>query len=260
MYFSDNCRDIIGMDADENGSTRGDLFKYLHPEDLPGLTAAMDACLDGREAAMAVEFRLTTSTDALRWIACRGRPIPAEDGRVRRIVGSLTDVDARKRHEEQLHRGAYYDELTGVANRKFFRQRLEGLLAGPGSGRGFAVLFCDLDGFKQVNDLLGHTVGDLLLRQVANRLEGSVRSDDLVARLGGDEFAVLVASTGAINMDDIVARLRDEVAVPYQIEEHQIRVGISIGVARDADHYDSAEEILHDADVAMYRVKQGQRT
>jgi len=258
VYLSEGWLDALGLST--ASPTLDDLLSRVHPEDAPALRAALQSCVTRHGPALSAEFRMIAGSGTERWTACRGLAVPGENGRIVRVVGSIADIDARRRREEQLRQGAFHDELTGLANRRLFRQRLGELLQGPGGPQRFAVLFCDLDGFKQVNDRLGHTVGDRLLREVANRISALLRSEDLVARLGGDEFAVLIADAGrSAPLDKIVARLQSEVSAPYRINGHEVTIGISIGVSTCTGDARDAEEILHAADVAMYQVKQQRR-
>jgi diguanylate cyclase (GGDEF)-like protein len=227
---------------------------------VQAVRAALSACVSGHDPGLEVELRVHNQKhDSYHWVVCRGLAIPGENGRIGRIVGSFSDIDARKQHEELLRQGALYDELTGLANRKLFGQRLEDLVRTRTPGQRCAVLFCDLDGFKQVNDQFGHAVGDQLLTAVAGRLTATLRGHDLVARLGGDEFAVLMNDTGKADLDDIVDRLEREVSQPYRLGRREVTIGISIGAATESISSGTAQAILSEADAAMYRVKERHR-
>jgi diguanylate cyclase (GGDEF)-like protein len=151
---------------------------------------------------------------------------------------------------------ATHDALTGLPNRVLFSRQLEEQLAGTAPGEQLAVLFCDLDRFKQVNDTLGHAAGDELLRQVAARLRAVVRPQDTVGRLSGDEFAlVLPGLAGRADAADFVSRVEGCFAQPFLIEGRQVAVGSSVGMALCADAGCSGELMLRAADAAMYQVK-----
>ena len=154
----------------------------------------------------------------------------------------------RKRAERQLHRLATRDSLTGLPNRAAALDRLDAEISRPGA----ALLFCDLDGFKPVNDRLGHAAGDELLIAVADRLRTSVRGEDLVSRFGGDEF-VIVCRAGEV--EALVERIRDVVAQPFTAGGEQVRIGLSVGVAHAAADT-STDELIGRADAAMYEAKQ----
>jgi diguanylate cyclase (GGDEF)-like protein len=176
------------------------------------------------------------------------------------FVRTFTDISERKRTEEKIAHMAHHDPLTGLANRALLRSEIEAAVRhARRQGGEFALLLIDLDRFKAVNDTLGHAAGDALLQQVAQRLLGCVRETDTVARLGGDEFAIiqtLVENRDGI--DTLARRIVERIGAPYSIEGHRVLIGVSIGVARSSDSAD-IEELLQNADVALYRVKSGGR-
>jgi diguanylate cyclase (GGDEF)-like protein len=181
-----------------------------------------------------------------------------DDGRPTRLVGSITDVTARKLLQEQLLQEALYDGLTGLAKGAMFKARLAEAfeLSRLKPDYWFALLFLDLDGFKAVNDDLGHAAGDELLASVAKRLKQSLRKNDLAARLGGDEFAIILTEVGQVSeLPLIVKRIQNLIRMPHQIGSETADVGAAIGVAVSGSHFSSAEEMLHEADSAMYRAK-----
>ncbi len=179
--------------------------------------------------------------------------VALENGQLEQSLAELS------RLKEQLRHQAYHDSLTGLANRAMFAERVEAQLAVREPGLDAVVLFLDLDDFKVVNDTLGHGAGDRLLRVVAERINGCVRSEDLAARLGGDEFAVLLLDTPNLERSMSVAqRIIEALQVPFQIGGHEISVGASIGIAATSrldEAADSADVLLRNADVAMYTAK-----
>jgi diguanylate cyclase (GGDEF)-like protein len=174
------------------------------------------------------------------------------------MAGSLTDITARKHVEEQLAQDALYDGLTGLPNRAFFTNILQRSVRRAQRRRGFrfAVLFLDLDRFKVVNDSLGHSVGDQLLIGFAERLERCLRPGDVVARLAGDEFCILLddisASTDATR---VAERIQEELKLPFQLGTHELYASVSTGIALSESSGDGPENLLRDADTAMYRAK-----
>ncbi len=182
-------------------------------------------------------------------------------GQVLNYVGIFSDITKQKAAEEQLQRLAYYDALTGLPNRTLYRERLEReLLQAKRRQHKSALLFVDLDMFKQVNDTLGHDVGDNLLIAVAERLSGCVRSSDTVCRLGGDEFTVLlsdVADTDSVTQvsQNIIEQLQQN----FALHDHDVQIGGSIGIAMIPDDADSYDEINKKADIAMYHAKSSGR-
>ncbi|HEX9109241.1 MAG TPA: EAL domain-containing protein, partial [Longimicrobiales bacterium] len=172
--------------------------------------------------------------------------------------GTIRDITERKRAEAELRRHALYDSLTQLPNRVFFMERLGRSLerAAVEPAYHFAVLFLDLDRFKVVNDSLGHMAGDEMLEQVARRLEGAVRPGDTVARLGGDEFAVLLYEIQERSDATTVAeRIHQRLREPHSVQGHEVFTTASVGIALSSAGYDRPEEILRDADTAMYRAK-----
>lgn len=173
------------------------------------------------------------------------------------VVLNTRDMSERKVLQDQLVHEASHDSLTALANRALFRDRVEKeLRSNENRPATLTILFLDLDGFKEVNDSLGHAMGDMLLIQVAERLRSCVRTIDTVARLGGDEFAVLVADKsaerdGTIVADRILRALRD----PFKLEGREIYVGASIGIAATDHDVEDADHLLRNADLAMYRAK-----
>jgi diguanylate cyclase (GGDEF)-like protein/PAS domain S-box-containing protein len=248
LFYSERWKEILGLGGEEVGERPDEWFERVHPHDLPELVAAIDAHLAGRVEHFENEHRLLHRDGSYRWVLARGLAVRDERGRAARMAGSNTDITERKVH----------DALTGLPNRALFLDRVGGALARlerrPGDH--FGLLFLDLDRFKLVNDSLGHGVGDQLLVEVAERLRACVRPSDTVARLGGDEFALLLDDAGdATDATHVAARICVAVAEPYDIDGREIFTQASLGIATSETGYQSAEAMLRDADVAMYRAK-----
>lgn len=181
----------------------------------------------------------------------RARALEAQN----RALGA--EIEAHRRMEAQLVHTAFYDDLTGLHNRAFLMDRLRSLLAQIRSrpDAGFALLFLDLDRFKTVNDSLGHRVGDELLRAVARRIEACIRPQDAIARVGGDEFAIIIDDARADVAEQVAHRVLGALAPPLRLSAHELYSSCSIGILRASERYAEAEDMLRDADLAMYRVK-----
>lgn len=178
-----------------------------------------------------------------------------DDPNVNGFVLNTRDVSDSKQLQEQLVHEAYHDALTQLANRARFHDRVTEAMRGARRADVVTVLFLDLDGFKEVNDSLGHAAGDQLLVQVADRLRTAARHTDLVARFGGDEFAVLIQSESASAQAETVAgRIVDGLQEPFRLDTRDIHVKASIGLASAAEAAD-AEQLMRNADLAMYRAK-----
>jgi len=258
VYFSSRCGEILGLGAAETTDTLNRWFDRVHPDDLEFLQSRLNAHLEGARSSFECEHRLLNGYGDSHWVLARGRAVRDLDGRVTRMAGFLMDTTDRRRQEEQAIHRSMHDQLTGLANRGLFFDRVQRALVVPerDGGGEIAVLFIDLDHFKEVNDLYGHAAGDQILREVGQRLESVLRPGDTVARLGGDEFGVLLANVKGVDLAVVVAqRILDLVSRPVEFERNQMVVKASIGIATTENDSDCAERIIHDADLAMYRAK-----
>jgi diguanylate cyclase (GGDEF)-like protein len=171
-------------------------------------------------------------------------------------VSTHEDITSRREAEAQIAHMAHHDALTNLPNRTLLRERLEDALAHVHRGGQIAVLYLDLDHFKSINDTLGHGVGDELLKAVAQRLKGCIGEQDTIARLGGDEFAVVQTGIGSpSNVANLAARMRDALIQPYDLEGHQVPADVSIGISIAPDDTSDADQLLKNADMALYRSK-----
>lgn len=182
-------------------------------------------------------------------------------GEVRQFAAIFSDITNRKRREERIHTLAYFDDLTGLANRRLFLDRLQLAMANAHRHRHrLAVLFLDLDLFKRINDTLGHHAGDQVLREIARRLQQGVREGDSVARLGGDEFTILVPEVGALSgVEQLASRLIDCIGRPIPLLGQEMTVSTSIGISIYPEDGETTEILLKHADTAMYRAKENGR-
>ncbi len=204
------------------------------------------------------EINLKTKSGENLWVIVGGAPIINVEGKITGTMGIFTDITVRKRAEEQLIYDAFHDNLTGLANRNLFMDHLQ-LTIERGRreiGDLFAVLFLDFDRFKIVNDSLGHTKGDKLLTLISERLKTFTRTGDVVARMGGDEFTILfTALDEPENAMQIAERILEELQSPFDLDSNEVFITASIGIALSTAGYNKAEDMLRDADIAMYRAK-----
>jgi len=259
LYVTDRCKAILGC---SDSPTVDAWFERIHPEDRARVEAEVWRHFKGETALFESEYRIVLSDGAIRWTLCRGAVIRDDRGSPTRFAGSLTDITRRKKSEAQIVFEATHDHLTGLPNRTTFHDRVDHAIALNRRDRiyEFAVLFLDLDRFKLVNDSLGHAAGDALLGEIADRIRRSVRPADIVARLGGDEFTVLLENiAGPHDATQTAERILAELRHPFRIAAQDVYSSASIGIAISTTGYRSADEIVRDADTAMYRAKAKRR-
>ena len=257
-YFSPRWATILGLQPDDLLGTMEEWLSRVHPEDIEALRAEFSSHQAGTSPHFQHVHRVAHKDGLYRWVLARGLAVRDPNGRAIRVAGSLTDITDRKRDEEQLLHDAFHDHLTGLPNRALFLNRLAHSVARARRRPDelFAVLFLDLDGFKVVNDSLGHFLGDELLVEVARRLEECVRPGDTVARLGGDEFTVLLESIGVTGEAEVVARrIREAMQPSFNLGGQEVSTSTSIGIALSSGGYGRPEDLIRDADTAMYSAK-----
>jgi diguanylate cyclase (GGDEF)-like protein/PAS domain S-box-containing protein len=259
-HFSENLKRMMGWDPDSEApdGVREALRKRIHPDDLPRIRAALLAYVEGRESAYSCEFRMQRADGVWLWLLSRGIIVARDDdGAPLLMTGTTSDVSAKKQADELIWQHANFDALTGLPNRRLFRDRLEQeVRKAARSGQQVALLFIDLDRFKQVNDLLGHDAGDLLLAQCASRLKGCVRESDTVARLGGDEFTViLTAPESPARVEHVCQKILHTLESPFPIGKEVAYMSGSIGVTIYPNDATTSEELIRKADQAMYAAK-----
>ena len=258
VYYSERWKSMLGFAESEIEGNPSEWIQRIHPDDRKHFEKVLRAHLEGDTPHFEAEYRIRHRDDAYRWVLCKGVAVRDRNNTPVRLAGSQTDITSRKKVELQLMRDALYDSLTGLPNRSHFlrvlrhvvddnRHRPEEL---------FALLFLDLDHFKHVNDSLGHHVGDQLLVAIAERLKKALRTQEMLARLGGDEFAVLVEGLhDAAQAAKIAERIQKQLARPFILDEHEVFVTVSIGIAVRPEREESPEGLIRDADTAMYCAK-----
>ena len=272
LQCSEEARRLFDIEAAEAVEGPEIFFQRLHPEDRTALSRTIEGAL--REGApYGIDMRVVLPDGGVRFLREQAEVILDEHGTAARVAGTVQDITDRKQAEEQIRFLAYYDSLTGLPNRLMFTERLKGALVdGRRRGRKVAALFLDLDQFKRINDTLGHSFGDRLLQNVADRLRAClrstdgmmrgdpIRSSDTVARLGGDEF--IVSLTDIHRGEDaarVAHRVLDSLKGPFRLDAHEVFVTASIGISLYPDDGEDAETILKNADTAMYHAKDAGR-
>lgn len=257
LYLSPRWKTMLGypVDASDNGR---EWVNRVHPDDIERVRTAFSAHLSGELPHFECEYRMRRADGSFAWVLGRGVAVMGQDGRAERIAGSQSDITERKRAEEQLSRNAFFDTLTELPNRALFLERLDRTLARAqrAPDYSFAVLFLDIDRFKKINDSLGHLPGDQLLIEAAKRFESCLRPGDTVARLGGDEFALLIDDIHDPEDVNLVAgRIQQALQAPFSLDGKEVFVTVSIGIAPSYGGQERADELLRNADTAMYRAK-----
>ncbi|MCC6579903.1 MAG: EAL domain-containing protein [Phycisphaeraceae bacterium] len=266
VYYSTRWKSMLGYEDAEWSESLDEWHRRVHPDDMPRLRNDLSEHCDGQVPHFENEHRLLHKDGQYRWVLSRGVAEKGSDGRPKRMAGSLTDITDRKLAEQRLRHQALHDELTGLPNRTLLMDRLTHCLLRAKRHKDFifAVAFIDLDRFKIVNDSLGHAAGDQLLIEFSRRLNSLLRKsdtvarveDDALARLGGDEFVLVLEDLADLAAVGRVAqRLQQVFTKPYDIAGQEVFTTGSIGVAVGDSSYERAEDLLRDADMAMYRAK-----
>ncbi len=258
IYFSRRWKSMLGFEDKEIENKQEEWFNRVHPDDRSQLETILYTHINGLTPHFECEYRILHKDGAYCWVLSRGLAVRDSAGKAYRVAGSQTDITERKVSEEQLQHKALHDLLTDLPNRFLLLDRMQLFFGRSKRHRdyAFAVLFLDIDRFKNINDSLGHIVGDKLLIAIARRLKTCVRPGDTVARLGGDEFAILCDDIhGVKDVKNLAERIHEEMSVPFTMMGHEIFATTSIGIAVSSDEYNQPEQLLRDADTAMYHAK-----
>lgn len=262
------CR-LLEIHPDDFGGTKQAFLNLVHEDDRPDLDLALTALAE-KQTPCDIDHRTILPNGIEVTINLQAEAVFDDQLKAFTIVGMAKDISERKRAEREIHQLAYYDSLTGLPNRVLFKDRVTQAIAHANRYRSLlAVLFLDLDHFKVINDTLGHTTGDRLLKQVAERLAESVRHSDSIgrsneeeeayqmARLGGDEFTILLTNIrDAQDARKVARRMLESLARPFVLEGHEVSVSASVGIAIFPADGDSLEQLLKNSDTAMYQAKE----
>jgi diguanylate cyclase (GGDEF)-like protein/PAS domain S-box-containing protein len=246
MYFSARWMEMLGYAPTEHHATLAFWAEHIHPDDIVRLKPQLIDHLKGNSTIYEAEYRMRHQDNTYRWVLVRG--IAQHEGhQAVRMAGSLTDITQR----------GVFDPLTGLPNRQLMNEYLKHAhsYSQRHDDAPAAVLFIDLNRFKEVNDSLGHQTGDLLLLEFSKRLQATLRGEDKIARLGGDEFVVLIEGLDQAAVLAVAERLSQETSRVYELAGHQVFSSSSIGIVTHLQRYEQTSDILRDADIAMYRSK-----
>ncbi|WP_078411667.1 sensor domain-containing diguanylate cyclase [Priestia abyssalis] len=254
MYMSKAVERVYGFSRETVTGTL-ELWKHIvHPDDREEFQHYMEQWNAG--TAGPYEHRIICPDGEVRWVEISVNPVVDSSGDVVILNGTIIDITKGKIVEEELKTLAFYDSLTDLPNRQLLHMYLKKALArSKRHEQTLTIMFIDLDGFKNVNDTLGHEAGDVLLKEVADRLHCIVREDDFVSRLGGDEFVIVLEEVGEQEAGDIAQRILDEVSLPYTIKEQTAHVSPSIGISIYPTNGENQEILIEKADQAMYFAK-----
>ncbi|MBV8924519.1 MAG: EAL domain-containing protein, partial [Bradyrhizobium sp.] len=258
VFTSPETESLLGL---KRGALEGPAAKWLevlHPLDQDRFRAALDSVLDQRRGRLVQDFRLRTPDGHFMWFALKARPVVGSDGEVARVIGTLTDVTEIKNSEERMLHDSVHDNLTGLPNRKLFMDRL-------GAVANFAktlpnlrptLMVIDLDRFKQVNDSVGIAVGDSILLTLARRLTRILKPQDTLARLAGDQFGlILLSEQDPARITNFAETIRKTIRAPIAFNDREIFLTASIGLALSDPQSQLTDEIIKDAELAMYHSK-----
>ena len=252
IFTSEQIEPLLGYTVEEWRDDPNLFVRTLHSDDRDRVLAAHVRTHRTHEP-LSLEYRLIARDESVVWVRDDGVVVLGDEGEPLYLQGYLLDITAERELQEQLRRQALFDPLTGLANRAFFHEQLEHAVSVRSETElGTAVVFIDLDEFKQINDQYGHSVGDEVLATLGDRLKSVIRAGDSVARLGGDEFAILLTSVGEPAEPAVVAeRLVEQITAPIDIAGRHLSLTASVGIALGSN----GAELLKQADAAMYRAK-----
>ncbi len=257
-FYSKRLIEMYGFEDGEVASEAMELDHRTHPEDRAEMERARNAHFNGHTPTYFNEHRIRCKDGSWKWVLSRGMLISRDaDGRPLRMIGTHTDITERKSAEALIRQQAFFDTLTGLPNRRMLRERLEQEIRhSRRNGQRLAVLFIDLDHFKEVNDTLGHNSGDQLLVEAGRRIKHCVRESDTVARMGGDEFTVILTDISiADTLEPVLQKILRSMDGLFQIGNEQVFVSASIGITLFPTDATEIEDLYKNADQALYVAK-----
>lgn len=255
IIISPACEKIYGYSQEFFISDPLFWIKVIHPDDIDKVKEHRQRIMTGESVKQ--EYRIIHAAGQIKWISDHTIPVFNERAELIRLDGLVTDITQRKIAEEQLHFMAFHDALTGLPNRRLYRNKLDQALANAQDQHKVVVMYLDLDRFKYVNDSLGHMMGDRLLQIVANRLKGCLGEGDIISRQGGDEFTILLNNlTSEEHIYRIANKILDTIVQPIKLDHHEFILTTSVGVSIYPDHGQDSHTLIKQADQAMYLAKE----
>ncbi|WP_438276645.1 EAL domain-containing protein [Nitrobacter sp.] len=258
VFTSPETESLLGLKRGALEGPAATWLEVLHPLDQDRFRAALDSVLDQRRGRLVQDFRLRTPDGHFMWFALKARPVVGSDGEVSRVVGTLTDVTETRKAEERMLHDSVHDNLTGLPNRKLFIDRLNAVATFAKTMPSLrpTLMVIDLDRFKQVNDSVGVAVGDSILLTLARRLTRVLKPQDTLARLAGDQFGlILMSEQDPPRITAFAETMRKTIRAPIAFNDREIFLTASIGVALSDPQTQLTEEIIKDAELAMYHSK-----
>ncbi len=262
ITYSSRMRDIFGLDEKLESENFDSWLHRVHPDDRPHTIAILHDCLEGIRPSYTAEYRMRCKLGMWKWIVARAIVVARDDtGKALRMTGTVTDISDERQSQEVIWLHANFDALTGLPNRRLFRDRLaHEVIQARRTGASLGLLFIDLDNFNEANDLLGHDVGDDLLVQAARRIQTCVRGSDTVARLGGDEFTAIITQLAeSHDAETIASAINAALVEPFVLGEEVIHLSGSIGITIFPADGSEPESLIRNADQAMYVAKNNGR-
>ena len=258
ILLSSRCKSMLGFAEDEIDTRVDGWMQLIHPDDLPGIAAIRQQLASGEHDIFNLEHRMRCRDGNWKWIHARGMVVARDtNSKPLRLIGTYLDISDRKLAEETIQRQAHFDFLTQLPNRRLFLDRLEHeIVKSRRADLPLALLLIDLDEFKEINDTLGHDVGDILLQEAAHRIRSCIRDADTVARLGGDEFTVILAELSDVTrVEDIAQKILSRLAEPFNLADEVSHVTASIGITLYPADAGDIDTLMKQADQAMYAAK-----
>ena len=258
IYYPHSYAVLLGYEDEKTIINFEEFKSVIHPDDLDKVLTKIELHFAGFNKTYSCEFRIQIKTGAWIWVLGRGAVVSRDEiGTPTRMVGTITDITESKKTEQKIWYEANFDNLTDLPNRRLFRDRLDQQIKNADRfDTCLALLFIDLDRFKEINDLLGHDAGDQLLVEAARRIQKCVRATDTVARLGGDEFTVILTDFDKkLHVEEICNKLLDSLTSKFTLGKEEAYISASIGLTIYPTDADNSEALIRNADQAMYNAK-----